>query len=176
MPSPQLPGVIRQFAFVVAPGDLDDAIERWIDRGVGPWIFMREVRQQGYFHRGEPVEPVLTLGFANSGAMQIELITAHDATPSPFREFLDAGQRGFHHNAWWVEDWAGWSSTASNDGWEPLAHGDGGGSANWAYYDIGGPGFVEVMELNAATNWLASTVADASADWDGNTDPVRSLF
>ena len=176
MPAPKLPGVIRQFAYVVAPDELDDAVRHWVDRGVGPWIFMREVRQQGYFHRSEPVEPVLTLGFANSGDMQIELITAHDGTPSPFREFLDAGHRGFHHHAWWVEDWTSWATGAAASGWEPVAHGDGGGSAQWAYYDIDGPGYVEVMELNAATTWLATTVRDAHATWDGITDPSRSLF
>jgi hypothetical protein len=171
-----LPGIIRQFAYVVAPDELDDAIDGWTARGVGPWYFMRELRQSGYVHRGVASEPVLTLGFANSGTMQIELITAHDDAPSPFREFLDAGSRGFHHHAWWVEDWASWSATAAAANWQPMANGDGGGSAQWAYYDIGGPGYVEVMELNAATTWLATTVADAHASWDGSTDPVRSLF
>jgi hypothetical protein len=160
----------------VAPEDLDAAVAAWVARGVGPWWFMREVRQQGYVHRDEPVEPVLTLGFANSGPMQVELITAHDSTPSPFREFLDAGRSGFHHHAWWVEDWDAWSASATAGGWSPMAHGDGGGAAQWAYYDIGGPGFVEVMELNEATRWLADKVHADHLAWDGVTDPARTLF
>lgn len=175
MPGPRLPGVIRQFAYVVAAEDFDAEVAQWVARGVGPWYFMCEMRQSGYVHRGQSVEPVLTIGFANSGEMQVELITTHDGTASPFREFLDAGHRGFHHHAWWVEDWSDWAGAATDAGWEALAEGDGGGSARWAYYDIGGPGLVEIMELNAMTSWLATTVRDAHLTWDGS-DPQRSLF
>lgn len=35
--------------------------------------------------------------------------------------------------------------------------------------------FVEVMELNARTTWLADTVFEAAVDWDGRTEPVRHL-
>lgn len=175
MPGPRLPGVIRQFAYVVPPEDLDAEVAQWVARGVGPWYFMREMRQAGYVHRARSVDPVLTLGFANSGAMQIELITVHDDTPSPFREFLDSGRSGFHHHAWWTEEWPDWQRTAAEAGWEALAHGDGGGSARWAYYDIGGAGLVEIMELNAMTSWLATTVRDAHLTWDGS-EPDRSLL
>jgi hypothetical protein len=171
-----LPGVIRQFAYVVAPEHLEHEVDQWSARGVGPWIFMREFQQRGYVHRGESVEPVLTLGFANSGDMQVELITAHDDTPSPFREFLDAGRSGFHHHAWWTEDWSAWTDTAASIRWTAMSEGDGGGAAHWAYYDIGGPGYIEVMELNASTQWLADTVSDAHHTWDGHTDPIRNLF
>jgi hypothetical protein len=34
---------------------------------------------------------------------------------------------------------------------------------------------IEVMEFNDATRWMATTVREAAAGWDG-TDPVRSLF
>lgn len=175
MPGPRLPGVIRQIAYVVPADELDSEVEQWVARGVGPWFFMRKMRQAGYVHRGRDAEPVLSLGFANSGDMQVELITAHDETPSPFREFLDAGLRGFHHHAWWVEDWVSWEAAAEAARWSPIARGDGGGSAQWAYYDVGGPGLVEIMELNAMTSWLAATVRDAHLDWDGS-DPDRSLF
>lgn len=169
-------GPIRQFAYVVARERLDDEVGQWLDRGVGPWIFMREVRQQGYVHRGVEVAPVLSLGFANSGDMQIELITTHDDTPSPFSEFLGARSEGFHHHAWWTDDFDAWTARADGAGWTPLAHGDGGGMARWVYYDVGGPGLVEVMELTDATKWMTGHVRDAHVAWDGATDPVRSLF
>lgn len=168
----KLPGSIRQSAFQVA--DLEPAVEQWCSLGVGPWYVMREVRQQGYFHRGDHVEPVLTLAFANSGELQIELIVAHDDAPSAFTR-ASAGS-GHHHHAWWAEDWDGWETTAASHGWAPISHGDGGGFARWAYYDTGAPHLVEVMELNGATNWLTQTVRDAHATWDGETDPVRVLM
>jgi hypothetical protein len=39
-----LPGFIRQFAYVVAPDELDAAVAAWTARGVGPWYFMSEIR------------------------------------------------------------------------------------------------------------------------------------
>ena len=85
-------GPIRQCAYLVR--DLDAAVAWWAALGVGPFLAMPEQRMQGYVHRGEPVDPELTLAFANSGELQIELIVAHDDAPSPFREALDAGRRG----------------------------------------------------------------------------------
>ncbi len=171
---PALPGAIAQHAYVVT--DLDDAMAWWCAQGVGPWFVLHELRQQGYVHRGEAVEPVLTLAFANSGELQVELVVAHDDTPSPFRDFLETGRSGAHHLAWWTPAWDEWSGAAEAAGWAPVSHGDGGGMARWAYHDRGGPLLVEVMELNDATRWLASTVRDAHLTWDGVSDPVRSLL
>ncbi len=99
-------GPIRQTAYVVR--DLDAAVRGGRRSGVGPFLAMPRQRMQGYVHRGEAVDPELTLAFANSGELQIELILAHDDRPSPFRETLDAGRDGAHHLAWWVGDWTGW--------------------------------------------------------------------
>jgi glyoxalase/bleomycin resistance protein/dioxygenase superfamily protein len=167
-------GPIRQCAYV-AP-ELEPAVAWWTALGVGPFYAMHEQRMQGYVHRGEPVEPVLTIAFANSAELQIELIVPHDDTPSPFREALDAGQAGAHHLAWWVEDWDGWERSAAAAGWTPTTAGDGGGMAHFAYYDTGGPLIAEVMELNDLTRWMTDKVRTAHHDWDGRTDPLRPLF
>jgi hypothetical protein len=166
-------GPVRQCAYLVP--DLERAVASWAAVGVGPFLQMPEQRMQGYVHRGETVEPVLTLAFANSAELQIELIVVHDEQPSVFREALDARQEGAHHLAWWVEDWAGWEAAAASSGWEPVTYGDGGGFARFAYYDVGGPLLVEVMELNDATRWLTDTVRAAHLDWDG-TEPLRNLY
>src|SRR6478736_292625 len=137
-------GPVRQCAYLVA--ELEPAVEWWTALGVGPFLAMPEQQMKGYVHRGEAAEPVLTIAFANSGELQIELIVTHDDRPSLFREALDAGHEGAHHLAWWVGDWTGWRHLAAEAGWEPVTYGDGGGLAHFAYYDVGGPLFVEVME------------------------------
>lgn len=167
-------GPIRQCAYVVR--DLDAAVEWWTALGVGPFLAMPRQKMQGYVHRGETVDPEITLAFANSAELQIELILTHDDRPSPFREALEAGHDGAHHLAWWVEDWVGWERTALDAGWTPVTYGDGGGFASFAYYDVGGPLLAEVMELNDATRWMTETVRNAHLDWDGVTEPFRSLF
>jgi hypothetical protein len=166
-------GPIRQAAFVVR--DLDAAVGWWAAIGVGPFLAMPRQRMRGYVHRGESVEPELTLAFANSGELQIELIATHDNRPSPFRDALHAGREGAHHLAWWVADWTGWEHAATEAGWDAVTHGDGGGFARFAYYDIGGPVLAEVMELNDATRWLTDAVRSAHRVWDGS-EPRRALY
>jgi hypothetical protein len=157
--------------------DLDRAVDAWLEAGVGPWLLLAHMKQSGSHYRGRPTEPVVSIAFANSGALQLELIVPEDDEPSIYREFLDAGREGFHHLAWWAEDFGAVARAAEGAGWPMVHDGDGGGMAQFAYYDTGGvtSTVIEVMELTDATRWLAATVHDAAADWDGS-DPVRNLF
>ncbi|MGP0029051.1 MAG: VOC family protein [Acidimicrobiales bacterium] len=169
-----LPGPVRQTGYVVR--DLDRAIGSWLEVGVGPWLLLPHLAQRGSVYRGRPTEPTASFAFANSGDLQIELIEQEDDSPSAYREFLDAGREGFHHLAWWVEDFAAVSHAADDAAW-PIVHaGNTGGMAQFAYYDLGGAPstVIEVMELTDATRWLMTTVSEAAIDWDGS-DPVRNL-
>jgi hypothetical protein len=169
-----LPGPVRQNGYVVR--DLAKAVDAWLEIGVGPWLLLPHLAQKGSVYRGQPTEPVASFAFANSGELQLELIEQEDDSPSIYREFLEAGGEGFHHLAWWVEDFDE-ASRAAGDAWSVVHAGDTGGLAQFAYYDAGGvtSTVIEVMELTDATRWLATTVRDASVDWDGS-DPVRNLF
>ena len=173
-PSTILPGHIRQNGYVVR--DLERAIEAWLAVGVGPWLLLRHLTQTGSVYRGTPTEPVVSIAFANSGALQLELIEQEDDSPSIYREFLDAGREGFHHLAWWVEDFDAAARAAEGAGWPVVHAGDTGGMAQFAYYETGGvtSTVIEVMELTDATRWLVTTVSDAAVGWDGS-DPVRTL-
>jgi catechol 2,3-dioxygenase-like lactoylglutathione lyase family enzyme len=169
-----LPGAVRQIGYVVR--DLDAAIESWVALGVGPWFTIRRQRSPNWY-RGEPSEPVISLAFANSDELQIELIQQEDDAPSIYREFLDAGNEGFHQLAWWAEDFDGVMARATAAGWSVVCSGGGDGGARFAYLDLGGATstVVEVMELNDATRWLARTVRDAARDWNGAGPHVREL-
>jgi len=173
-PQAILPGHIRQNGYVVR--HLEKALEAWSAVGVGPWLLLRHLTQTGSVYRGAPTEPVVSIAFANSGDLQLELIEQEDDSPSIYREFLDAGREGFHHLAWWVEDFDAVTADATAAGWTSVHAGDTGGMAHFAYYDLGGvtSTVIEVMELTDATRWLVSTVRQASLEWDGS-DPVRPL-
>ncbi len=168
-----LPGAIRQNAYVVP--DLEAAIDGWLALGIGPWIKLPVV-PYATTYRGAIVHPELLTAFANSGDLQIELIQQLDSGPSIYREFLDAGLTGFHHLAWWADDFDGFTAAASAAGWSAIYGGEAGGIARFAYFDnpYGSSTCIEVMELNDATGWMMRHVRDASAEWDG-TDPIRSL-
>jgi hypothetical protein len=169
------PGSIRQNAYIIE--DLDAAIAEWVRMGIGPWFTIREMTQHGLVYRGAETAPTLSIGFANSGELQIELIQQHDDGPSVYREFLDAGGRGFHHIAFWTDEFDATMAAATNAGYPTVCEGNAGGVTKFGYVDAGGfsSTVVEVMELNDATRWMGTTIRDAAIDWDG-TDPIRSLM
>jgi hypothetical protein len=167
-----LPGRVRQNGYVV--NDLYRAIDSWLTLGIGPWFVLPATKQEGVVFRGKPSEPVLTIAFANSGDLQIELIQQADDAPSIYREFLDSGREGFHHLAWWAEDFGATMKLATEAGWTAIQNGDAGGVAHFCYFDLGGPmsTVIEVMELNDATRGTMDSVRAAAEDWDG-TNPIR---
>jgi catechol 2,3-dioxygenase-like lactoylglutathione lyase family enzyme len=169
-----LEGPIRQVGYVVR--DLDAAIRSWCALGVGPWFTMRNLEQKDCQYRGKPCELTISIAFANSGPMQIELIQPHGETPSIFREFLEARGEGFHQFAWWVTDFDAMMQKAAVAGW-PIVWSGGTGGTRFAYFELDSTisTVVEVSELNDATQGLADLVASAAEQWDGFTNPVRSL-
>jgi hypothetical protein len=173
-----LPGPVRQVGYVVR--DLPSAIDDALALGIGPWFTLLDLPQEGMTYRGEACAPVLSIGFANSGALQVELIQQVDDSPSIYREFLDRGDHGFNQLAWWVDDYDAFEARARAAGWEAVFGGEAAG-ARFGYFETGGvlASIVEVMEITDATRWMADTVRDAAATWDP-TDPnqpaVRPLF
>lgn len=173
-----LPGPVRQIGYVVT--DLDAAIADALAVGIGPWFTVRDMPQDDVTYRGEPCRPVLSLAFANSGDMQVEIIQQVGGTPSIYTEFIDAGGDGFNQLAWWVDDFTEMAARADAAGWTEVYGGDAGG-ARFAYYETAGAlaTIVEVMEMTGSTKWMADTVRAAAEAWDPNdpTQPaVRPLF
>jgi hypothetical protein len=169
-----LEGSIRQVGYIVR--DLDAAIRSWLPLGVGPWFTIRKLAQKGLY-RGEHCEPTLSIAFANSGPMQIELIQQHGDTPSIYREFLEAKGEGFHQFAWWITDYDAMIQKAAAAGWPIVWSGGGADGTRFAYFELDPKisTVVEVTELNDGIRGLANLVASAADQWDGVTDPVRSL-
>ena len=66
---------------------------------------------------------------------------------------------------------------ADQAGWPTVFSGDS-GDVRFAYLELDPrvSTVVEVMELNDASRVLAELVAGAAAQWDGVTDPIRSLL
>lgn len=169
-----LPGKIRQIGYVV--DDFDQALANWLQLGVGPWYVIQGRRQQASY-RGEPCEVTLSIAFANSGDLQIELIHQEDDTPSIYTEFLSSGREGFHQLAWWTDDFDAALTSAGAAGWPVVWSGGENEDTRFAYLETAaGPATViELMELTDATSGMAKLVRDAADGWDGS-DPVRVLW
>ena len=169
-----LPGTVRQMGYIVR--DIDAAIATWLALGVGPWYVLRGQQQSG-IHRGEPCTVTLSVAFANSGEMQVELIQQDDDGPSIYTEFLGSGHEGFHQLAWWTDDFESTMAMVEQAGWPVVWSGGEAGSVRYAYVEpaAGPAAIVEIMELTDASRGMAELVRRAAAGWDG-TDPVRSLL
>lgn len=175
-------GSIRQVAFVVR--DVERALRYWVETlGVGPFFLLREIAPDTFRYRGvvSPA-PTLTIGFANSGDVQIELIQQHDDHPSAYRDFLASGREGLQHVSSWLtraEYDATYARMTAAD--VPVAHEGAmaGGGVRFAYFatDAAATGGImyeiaDVAEPNVYP--MMQMIADAARDWDGG-DPVREL-
>ena len=118
---------------------------------------------------------MLSIAFSNTGSLQIELIQQLNDAPSAYREFLAAGFEGFHHLAWWAEDFDGAMARTQAAGWSVVQ--EGGGSVKFAYFEAGGVTStnIELSELNDGTRAFNDFMAATAADWDGITDPIRPI-
>jgi catechol 2,3-dioxygenase-like lactoylglutathione lyase family enzyme len=168
-----LPGPVRQIGYVVR--DLDQALDAWLALGVGPWFVIRGMPQLARY-RGEPCEVTLSIAFANSGDLQIEVIHQEDDAPSIFTEFLASGRDGFHQLAWWVDDFDAAIRNARAAGWPVVWSGGEEAGTRFAYVEppVGPATIVEIMEQTDATIGMATFVREAATGWDGS-DPIRRL-
>ncbi len=168
-----LPGAVRQIGYVVS--DFDRTLAGFVAAGIGPWFVLRGV-EQSVLYRGEPCTVTLTIGFANSGDMQFEVIHQDDDVPSIYREFTDAGQDGYHQLAYWAEDFDAALTAGTAAGWPVVWSGGQDVSARYAYFEVpGGPATViELMELTPTTVGMGDFVRAAAREWDGS-EPIRVL-
>lgn len=171
-------GPIRQMGYVV--DDIDAAMRHWIDDlGVGPFYYIEEQPFVNFRYKGAPSSPVISVALAHSGGVQVELIQQRNDEPSAFREFLDSGEEGLQHVAFWttsfdehVREAGRRHMVALQDGWS----GSGRPDERFAYFTHRGHRgtVVELSEISGRKGALFAAVEDAAQRWDG-TDPIRDM-
>ncbi|MGW7579459.1 zinc-binding dehydrogenase [Streptomyces sp. NPDC054765] len=96
-------GSIAQIGYVVR--DIEASMQGFINCGIGPWFYLKNVKPGDFTYHGEPSDMAMDVAVANSGDIQIELITPVNDAPSMYRGFLAAGHEGVQHVAYWSEDY-----------------------------------------------------------------------
>jgi len=92
----QLFGPANQLGYVVR--DIEAAMRHWTQAmHIGPFYYVSRVPIVALRYHGVESNPELSVAFAYSGDVQIELIQQHDDTASIYRAFVDAGYEGLHH-------------------------------------------------------------------------------
>ncbi len=174
-------GPTRQLGHVVR--DVRRAMRYWTEvMGVGPFYVIPERGFENFHYRGHPApSPVITMAFAQSGDLQIELIQQHNDAPSAYREFLSAGREGMQHISSWFDTLAAYDAARLRlaELGMTLVHEiqSSDGSPRFVYFETGTPDapLVELSEaLLPGVRDLADMVAAAGAAWQGD-DPVRIL-
>jgi hypothetical protein len=85
-----------QVAYVVE--DIDAAVEHWAKTlQVGPFFVRRHVAYKEVTYRGAPSAADVSLAFAYSGDLNIELVQQHNEAPSVFRDFIGRHGYGVQH-------------------------------------------------------------------------------
>jgi len=175
----RLAGHIRQMGFVVR--DADAAMRYWAETmGVGPFVVFRNLLFEDYLYRGKPAPgPVVTIGVAQSGPLQVEIIQQHNDAPSAYLDFLAAGREGFQHVSPWFDTPEAYDAAYARlaaSGLEVVHEGHSAGSdIRFAYFSAkegGWPQFEISEALRPAIRPLSEDLQRQAAEWDG-TDPIR---
>ena len=125
--------IIRQHAFVV--DHIGDAMRYWsVELGVGPFFHLPSVQSRESTYRGRPTDMKISLAIAQRGSVQIELIQQLNDAPSLFMDFRRAGRSGFHHVAYWTEEFDSSAARYAERGMAPVqtANPGGGGAPGYA--------------------------------------------
>ena len=168
-------GPIRQLGYVVP--DVEKEMKRWVTLGVGPWFYYQQFAVPEFCYNGIRKHTAidLSVAFANSGDLQIELINQRDDTPSMFKEFVGEGKEGMQHWAAWPENYNEAYEQALKMG---LIIGQEGRTTRGRFaYFRAHPRSSEAIELSEASDDIKkfrSMVRDAAVVWDG-ANPIRRL-
>ena len=166
-------GEIRQLGYVVP--DIEKAMDYWAKTmGVGPWFYNPKVPIEGYHYDGRNYEPHNSVALANSGFIQVELIQIRNDAPSMYRDFLNSGNVGLQHVAYWTENFDKDLATMESQGFQVRMGGQVGVNGRFVYFDKEDhPGTViELSDVVGPKGRMFRIIREASLNWDGS-HPVR---
>ncbi|MFF3941796.1 VOC family protein [Streptomyces phaeofaciens] len=168
-------GGIAQIGYVVR--DLEESMRNFVNVGIGPWFHLKGVKPDDFTYRGKPSDMVMDVAVANSGDIQIELISPVDDEPSMYRDFLAAGHEGVQHVAYWTDDYQALYDRALAAGFTVGQEGRiGGEDGRFAYLETEHhPGTViEISDVGGTKRFVFDIIRTASANWDG-TRPIQEI-
>ena len=142
--------------------------------GVGPWFYNPKVPIKNYQYRGQAYEPHNSVALANSGFVQVELIQCRNDVPSMYRDFLQAGNTGLQHVAYWTTNYDADLARLEKQGFKAAMSGEVGERGRFVYFDTEyHPGTViELSEVTGPKGKMFDLIREASQGWDGS-NPVR---
>lgn len=165
---------VFQNAWVV--DDLRSAVDKWIKfYGIGPFYLLEHLDLHDIQYRGAPAELDISVGIAQAGPVQIELIQQFNKGPSAYRDLVPEGQSGFHHVCIYSHDFEADKACFEGAGYPTATQGrTPDGSVQFAYFDTRKDFdvFMEVVTPSEAFLARGEMIKQAAENWDGS-DPIR---
>jgi catechol 2,3-dioxygenase-like lactoylglutathione lyase family enzyme len=77
--------------------------------GIGPFFHIAPRERRNVRHFGQPIdgELVTEAALAQAGDVMVELLSQRSDVPSAYRDMFGPDEYGFHHVAFWTDDYAG---------------------------------------------------------------------
>jgi hypothetical protein len=173
-------GPIRQLGYVVA--DMEAALRHWVEvEGVGPWFVMDRFELLEFHYNGAPApDPGMSLAFANSGDLQIELLYQPSNAASMLAEFRARHpalppQGLLQHWSAWPDDYDAVYARAVAAGYAIAQEGRT-ARVRFAYFraNAGGADGIEISDNPPAAQAFRARIREAALNWDGS-DPIRRV-
>ena len=169
-------GEVRQIAWVVS--DIEAAMQHWHSvLSVGPWFYKQQVGVTEFWYKGvQSTPPQLSIAFANSGSLQLELIQQRNQVPSMYTDYLSRCGSGMQHLAFWTNDFDQTSQQLLSKGYTQGHAGRVGQRGRFAYFvhsELPG-NVVEISEQSGGKAEFFKEIATAAIDWDGS-NPIRRV-
>ena len=164
---------VFQMAYVVE--DIDASMRRWGEQlKVGPWFLLAHFTGERATYRGEPGAGRRRPGHGLRRAHARRADPPNDDKPSVYREAIEHHGYGFHHFGVGTLDYDADLARHLEQGhelafeaWVPT-----GGRVGYVDTTAELPGYVELIEMDTATDATFTRFYAASLAWDGS-DPVR---
>lgn len=170
-----LPRTIHHIGFNVP--DLRGAIDTWVNaHGAGPFYVNEHVAYDECTASGAPATWDHSAGFAQWGALPVELQQTHDLAPAELvRPFTADGRSAVNHVGVTAQDPATESARLESLGFAVCMHARL-GSVEFFWHDATETfGYcIEVITAGPGLDGFFDTVRDGACDWDGQ-DPIRTL-
>lgn len=171
----QAEGTIIELCHVTS--DIEAALVHWTrDLGAGPFFVFDVPVLPGQLYYGTPTEVSMRVGFGFSGGVLIELLQQTNDGPSPFLDFVRERSEGLHHIMPRTDFDIG-HRRLSAAGHKIAFSGAMPGGERFCLFDTraANGSYVELMELSPAMQGSLALMEKAHLEWDGVTDPVRSM-
>ncbi len=157
--------------------DMAPALDHWTKAiGAGPFFVFDVPVLPGQRYRGQPTEVSMKVAFGFSGGLLIELLQQTSPAPSVFTEMLDAKGEGYHHIMLRLPFDEG-VARLERQGFETAFSGAMPSGERFAIFDTrsGNGGYIELMDLSPAMEASMERMHRAHVEWDGVTNPVRTM-